>query len=64
MANNDAKTSENRIQPVGSYTNKRVTGKNKDTATPARWATAGHVCIASDVVAGPKLKGDLPEKCN
>ena len=58
---NDAEVWENRIQPVGSYTNKRVTGKNKETATPVRWATAGHNCIANDMA---KLKGDLPEKCN
>ena len=31
MANSDAEVWENGIQPVGSYTNKRVTGKNKDS---------------------------------
>ena len=64
MENTDAEVWENGIQPVGSYTNKRVTGKNKDTATPARWAAAGYNCIAHDGMAAPKLKGDLPEKCN
>ena len=64
MVNTDAEVWENGIQPVGSHTNERVTGKNKDTATPARWATAEYNYIASDLVAAPKLKGDPQENCN